>query len=35
MGIIVKDKTTGVITFYEKGADVVMTKIVQVCNPIQ
>eukprot|EP01102_Stenamoeba_stenopodia_P016185 TRINITY_DN5629_c0_g1_i1.p1 TRINITY_DN5629_c0_g1~~TRINITY_DN5629_c0_g1_i1.p1 ORF type:complete len:1050 (-),score=233.24 TRINITY_DN5629_c0_g1_i1:3344-6466(-) len=29
MGIIVKDKTTGVITFYEKGADVVMTKIVQ------
>ena len=30
MGIIVKDKITGVITFYEKGADVVMTKIVQV-----
>ncbi|KAG9302506.1 hypothetical protein G9A89_007210 [Geosiphon pyriformis] len=29
MGIIVKEKTTGEITFYEKGADVVMTKIVQ------
>ncbi|KAG0056733.1 putative aminophospholipid-translocase [Gryganskiella cystojenkinii] len=29
MGIIVRDLTTGEITFYEKGADVVMAKIVQ------
>eukprot|EP01114_Cavostelium_apophysatum_P015341 TRINITY_DN4154_c0_g1_i1.p1 TRINITY_DN4154_c0_g1~~TRINITY_DN4154_c0_g1_i1.p1 ORF type:complete len:1093 (+),score=239.76 TRINITY_DN4154_c0_g1_i1:78-3356(+) len=29
MGIIVKDKTSGAITFYMKGADVVMTKIVK------
>ncbi|KAF9172112.1 putative aminophospholipid-translocase [Mortierella sp. AD011] len=29
MGIIVRDLTTGEITFLEKGADVVMTKIVQ------
>ncbi|GJJ69282.1 phospholipid-translocating ATPase [Entomortierella parvispora] len=29
MGIIVRDLTTGEITFYEKGADVVMVKIVQ------
>ncbi|CAG8596496.1 1644_t:CDS:2, partial [Scutellospora calospora] len=29
MGIIVKDKTTGEIMFYQKGADVVMSKIVQ------
>ncbi|RUP50297.1 hypothetical protein BC936DRAFT_139702, partial [Jimgerdemannia flammicorona] len=29
MGIIVRDKATGKITFYEKGADVVMAKIVQ------
>lgn len=29
MGIIVRDKATGKITFYMKGADVVMTKIVQ------
>ncbi|KAL0211785.1 hypothetical protein RCL1_005411 [Eukaryota sp. TZLM3-RCL] len=28
MGIIVKDKSTGKITFYMKGADVVMAKIV-------
>lgn len=29
MGIIIKDKSTGEITFYQKGADVVMAKIVQ------
>ncbi|KAG0293328.1 putative aminophospholipid-translocase [Linnemannia gamsii] len=29
MGIIVRDLTSGEITFYEKGADVVMAKIVQ------
>ena len=29
MGIIVKDKATEEIFFYEKGADVVMSKIVQ------
>lgn len=29
MGIIVQDKTTGEITFYLKGADMVMTTIVQ------
>lgn len=29
MGIIVRDLTSGEITFYEKGADVVMVKIVQ------
>lgn len=29
MGIIVKDVTTGEITFYLKGADVVMSSIVQ------
>ncbi|KAG0239609.1 putative aminophospholipid-translocase [Mortierella sp. GBA43] len=29
MGIIVRDMATGEITFYEKGADVVMAKIVQ------
>ncbi|KAF9414264.1 putative aminophospholipid-translocase [Podila epigama] len=29
MGIIVRDQTTGEMTFYEKGADVVMAKIVQ------
>ncbi|CAG8701897.1 42752_t:CDS:10 [Gigaspora margarita] len=29
MGIVVKDKTTGEIMFYQKGADVVMSKIVQ------
>jgi phospholipid-translocating ATPase len=29
MGIVVKDKQTGEITFLQKGADVVMAKIVQ------
>nr|XP_031859862.1 uncharacterized protein CI109_004710 [Kwoniella shandongensis]KAA5526934.1 hypothetical protein CI109_004710 [Kwoniella shandongensis] len=29
MGIIVRDRTTGVITFVQKGADVIMSKIVQ------
>jgi phospholipid-translocating ATPase len=29
MGIIVKDPTNGVITFFMKGADAVMAKIVQ------
>jgi phospholipid-translocating ATPase len=29
MGIIIRDKMTGEITFYQKGADVVMAKIVQ------
>ncbi|KAG0216894.1 putative aminophospholipid-translocase [Mortierella sp. NVP41] len=29
MGIIVRDLTSGELTFYEKGADVVMAKIVQ------
>ncbi|CAG8562358.1 193_t:CDS:10, partial [Dentiscutata heterogama] len=29
MGIVVKDKATGEIMFYQKGADVVMSKIVQ------
>ncbi|RUS22625.1 protein transporter [Endogone sp. FLAS-F59071] len=29
MGIVVRDKTTGEITFYQKGADVVMAEIVQ------
>ncbi len=29
MGIIVREVETGVITFYMKGADVVMSKIVQ------
>ncbi|CAG8474895.1 4120_t:CDS:10 [Ambispora gerdemannii] len=29
MGIVVKEKSTGEIIFYEKGADVVMTKIVK------
>ncbi|CAG8795688.1 14413_t:CDS:2, partial [Gigaspora rosea] len=29
MGIVVKDKTTGEIMFYQKGADVVMSQIVQ------
>ncbi|KAI8888423.1 phospholipid-translocating P-type ATPase [Backusella circina FSU 941] len=29
MGIIIRDRQTKEITFYEKGADVVMTKIVQ------
>src|SRR5437588_9635759 len=29
MGIVVRDKQTQEITFYEKGADVVMSKIVQ------
>ncbi|CAG8498992.1 13491_t:CDS:10 [Ambispora leptoticha] len=29
MGIVVREKSTGEIMFYEKGADVVMTKIVQ------
>jgi phospholipid-translocating ATPase len=29
MGIIVRDKLTNEITFYQKGADVVMSRIVQ------
>jgi magnesium-transporting ATPase (P-type) len=29
MGIIVREKNTGKITFYMKGADVVMSRIVQ------
>lgn len=29
MSIIVRDKTTGEIIFYQKGADVVMAEIVQ------
>jgi phospholipid-translocating ATPase len=29
MGIIVRDKMTNEITFYQKGADVVMSRIVQ------
>ncbi|KNE99199.1 hypothetical protein PSTG_07507 [Puccinia striiformis f. sp. tritici PST-78] len=29
MGIIIRDKKTGEMTFYQKGADVVMSKIVQ------
>jgi phospholipid-translocating ATPase len=29
MGIIVRDKLSNEITFYQKGADVVMSRIVQ------
>ena len=29
MGIIVRDSTSGEITFYVKGADIVMAKIVE------
>jgi phospholipid-translocating ATPase len=29
MGIVIRDKQSKEITFYEKGADVVMRKIVQ------
>jgi phospholipid-translocating ATPase len=29
MGIIVRDKLTNEVTFYQKGADVVMNRIVQ------